>query len=73
MGMRTVREGYALMAMGALISLLAAGLAERRPVLYIGGAVFVLGFVVWQVTARRQTRAQRGTSTLADDPPSRNP
>ena len=55
MVMGNVREGYALMAIGVLLCLLAAPLADRTAVLYIGGAVFVLGFVIWQVAARRGT------------------
>ena len=49
------RDVWLLMAGGAFIAVI--GLAGSTPALaWIGGVVAVIGFAVWQVTARRSPR-----------------
>ena len=49
-----VREGLTLMALGVLVGVVAFPMS--RPVAAIGWVVALIGFVMWQVAARRELR-----------------
>ena len=53
-----VREGLTLMALGALVGIVAFPMS--RPIAAIGWVVALIGFVMWQVVARRDLRRRTG-------------